>query len=71
MSPRGCVVFTATDPARPWSGGVTIDGIGGFDRDLAWDEDSTALKHCQREGVLPKFVSGKERVWDSALDHRT
>ena len=26
MSPRGCVVFTATDPAGPWSDGTTIDG---------------------------------------------
>ena len=42
MSPRGCVVFTATDPAGPWSDGVTIDGIDGIDPDLAWDDDGTA-----------------------------
>jgi beta-xylosidase len=42
MSPRGCVVFTATDPAGPWSDGVTIDGVGGIDPDLAWDDDGTA-----------------------------
>jgi xylan 1,4-beta-xylosidase len=42
MSPRGCVVFTATDPAGPWSDGITIDGVGGIDPDLAWDEDGTA-----------------------------
>ena len=42
MSPRGCVVFTATDPAGPWSDGTTIDGIGGIDPDLAWDDDGTA-----------------------------
>jgi xylan 1,4-beta-xylosidase len=42
MSPRGCVVFTATDPAGPWSDGTTIDGIGGVDPDLAWDDDGTA-----------------------------
>jgi beta-xylosidase len=42
MSPRGCVVFTAADPAGPWSDGVTIDGIGGIDPDLAWDDDGTA-----------------------------
>ena len=28
MSPRGCVVFTATDPAGPWSDGTTIEGVG-------------------------------------------
>jgi xylan 1,4-beta-xylosidase len=42
MSPRGCVVFTATDPAGPWNDGITIDGIGGIDPDLAWDDDGTA-----------------------------
>ncbi len=42
MSPRGCVVFTATDPAGPWSDGTTIDGVTGIDPDLAWDDDATA-----------------------------
>ena len=42
MSPRGCVVFTATDPAGPWSDGVTVDGIDAIDPDLAWDDDGTA-----------------------------
>jgi xylan 1,4-beta-xylosidase len=42
MSSRGCVVFTATDPAGPWSDGITIEGIGGIDPDLTWDDDGTA-----------------------------
>ena len=42
MTPRGCVVFTATDPAGPWSDGITIDGVDGIDPDLAWDDDGTA-----------------------------
>jgi len=42
MSPRGCVVFTATDPAGPWSDGTTIDGVDGIDPDLAWDDSGTA-----------------------------
>ncbi|BCY11700.1 glycoside hydrolase family 43 protein [Actinoplanes sp. L3-i22] len=41
-SPRGCVVFTAEDPAGPWDDGVTLDGIEGIDPDLAWDDDGTA-----------------------------
>ncbi|MFG2961324.1 family 43 glycosylhydrolase [Streptomyces sp. NPDC048291] len=41
-SPRGCVLFTASDPAGPWSDGVTIEGINGIDPDLAWDEHGTA-----------------------------
>lgn len=39
---RGCLVFTAEDPAGPWSDGVVIDGLFGIDPDLAWDEDGTA-----------------------------
>jgi beta-xylosidase len=42
MSRRGCVVFTATDPAGPWSDGTTIEGIDGIDPDLSWDDEGTA-----------------------------
>jgi xylan 1,4-beta-xylosidase len=41
-SARGCVVFTASDPAGPWSDGTTITGVDGIDPDLAWDEDGNA-----------------------------
>ncbi|GLY07769.1 glycoside hydrolase family 43 protein [Actinoplanes sp. NBRC 101535] len=34
---RGCVVFTATDPAGPWSDGTVLAGLNGIDPDLAWD----------------------------------
>ena len=36
------MLFTATDPAGPWSDGLPIEGISGIDPDLAWDEDGTA-----------------------------
>jgi xylan 1,4-beta-xylosidase len=39
---RGCVVFTASNPAGEWSGGITIAGLHGIDPDLAWDEAGTA-----------------------------
>jgi xylan 1,4-beta-xylosidase len=39
---RGCVVFTATDPAGPWSDGTSIPAVTGIDPDLAWDDDGTA-----------------------------
>ena len=38
----GCMVYTAVDPAGPWTG-VRIEGIEGIDPDLAWDEDGTAI----------------------------
>ncbi|WP_225232207.1 glycoside hydrolase family 43 protein [Klenkia terrae] len=40
---RGCVVFSATDPAGPWSDGVPVPAVEGIDPDLAWDDDGTAL----------------------------
>lgn len=42
MGGRGCVVFTATDQAGPWSDGTTIEGVAGIDPDLAWDDDGGA-----------------------------
>ena len=38
---RGCVLFTAVDPAGPWSEGLPL-GIDGIDPDLAWDDDGAA-----------------------------
>ncbi|WP_433832649.1 family 43 glycosylhydrolase [Actinoplanes sp. CA-015351] len=40
--PRGCVVFTASDPAGPWDDGTPIAGIEGIDPDLAWDDEGNA-----------------------------
>ena len=42
MGGRGCVLFTATDPAGPWSDGVMIEAVDGIDPDLAWDDAGTA-----------------------------
>ena len=42
MGSRGCVVFTAEDPAGPWSDGISIPAVTGIDPDLAWDDDGTA-----------------------------
>lgn len=39
---RGCVLFTATDPAGPWSDGTVIEAVDGIDPDLAWDGEGTA-----------------------------
>lgn len=40
---RGCVVYSATDPAGPWDDGVLIPGIEGIDPDLAWDDAGVAI----------------------------
>jgi beta-xylosidase len=40
---RGCMVYSATDPAGPWDDGIHIEGVEGIDPDLTWDEDGTAI----------------------------
>lgn len=35
---RGMLVFSAENPAGPWSNGVDVEGPQGIDPDLAWDE---------------------------------
>lgn len=39
---RGCVIFTATDPAGDWSDGIPVTGLDGIDPDLAWDQNDAA-----------------------------
>lgn len=45
----GTMLFTATDPAGPWSDPVHLPGVKGIDPDLAWDEDGTCW--CTFAGV--------------------
>jgi len=42
MFPARCVLFTATDPAGPWSEPIELPGVTGIDPDLAWDENGVA-----------------------------
>jgi xylan 1,4-beta-xylosidase len=35
---RGMLIFSASNPAGPWSNGVDVEGPQGIDPDLAWDE---------------------------------
>ncbi|WP_324788105.1 glycoside hydrolase family 43 protein [Streptomyces sp. H51] len=46
---EGNMLFTATDPAGPWSDPVRLPGVEGIDPDLAWDEDGTCW--CTVAGV--------------------
>ena len=77
MSPRGCVVFTAADPAGPWSDGTTIDGVGfyglgagvpvtpwdwSFDLD---DETATTMLSACPQGVVLVLHSPPQGHCDS------
>jgi xylan 1,4-beta-xylosidase len=39
---RGSLIFTADDPAGPWSDGIVMQGVSGIDPDVAWGEDGSA-----------------------------
>lgn len=50
MAPGGgTMVFTATDPAGPWSEPVRVPGVAGFDPDLAWDDQGRCW--CTYAGI--------------------
>ena len=45
----GTVLFSATDPAGPWSEPVPVPGVTGIDPDLAWDEQGRC--YCTYAGI--------------------
>ncbi|MGW6935979.1 glycoside hydrolase family 43 protein [Lentzea sp. NPDC054927] len=45
----GNMIFTATDPAGPWSDPIPLPDVGGIDPDLAWDDDGNCW--CTVAGV--------------------
>ncbi|MDX8035337.1 glycoside hydrolase family 43 protein [Lentzea sp. BCCO 10_0856] len=45
----GNMIFTATDPAGPWSDPIPLPAVGGIDPDLAWDDDGNCW--CTVAGV--------------------
>lgn len=42
----GNLLFTATDPAGPWSDPIPLSAVRGIDPDLAWDEAGTCWCTC-------------------------
>ncbi|MFM9552404.1 MULTISPECIES: glycoside hydrolase family 43 protein [Streptomyces] len=49
VSGDGNLLFTATDPAGPWSDPIRLTGVHGIDPDIAWDVDGTCW--CTTAGV--------------------
>ena len=64
---RGTLVFTAVDPAGPWSDGVAVEGVDGIDPDLAWDGDDCYLTYSgtdpvrSRSGPAPRHPASAGR----------
>ncbi|MET9685501.1 glycoside hydrolase family 43 protein [Streptomyces coeruleorubidus] len=49
VSSDGNLLFTATDPAGPWSEPIKLPGVPGIDPDLAWDDEGNCW--CTVAGV--------------------
>ena len=50
VSGEGNLLFTAADPAGPWSDPIRAPGVAGIDPDLAWDTDGTCW--CTFAGIF-------------------
>ncbi|MFG2577190.1 glycoside hydrolase family 43 protein [Streptomyces sp. NPDC048481] len=74
VSGGGNMLFTASDPAGPWSDPVRLPGVHGIDPDLAWDEDGVCW--CTVAGVSQvridpytgETLGTPRRLWSGAPD---
>jgi beta-xylosidase len=65
----GNLLFTADDPAGPWSDPIRLSGVGGIDPDLAWDGDGNCW--CTVAGVAQVRIDpatgqsfgSPQRIW--------
>ncbi|MFE0458835.1 glycoside hydrolase family 43 protein [Kitasatospora sp. NPDC058965] len=68
----GNLLFTATDPAGPWSDPLRLPGVPGIDPDLAWDEDGTCwctvagISQVRLDPVTGETLGEPERTWSGA-----
>ncbi|MGC0335335.1 glycoside hydrolase family 43 protein [Streptomyces sp. SLBN-8D4] len=74
VSSDGNMLFTATDPAGPWSDPVRLPGVPGIDPDLAWDEDGTAwctvagVSQVRLDPYTGRTLGEPHKVWSGAPD---
>lgn len=55
--PEGHLLMTASDPAGPWSDPVYVQGLPGFDPDIAWTDDGTCLvTYCHIVDWVPQGI---------------
>ncbi|MDX3661543.1 glycoside hydrolase family 43 protein [Streptomyces sp. ID05-26A] len=68
----GNMVFTADDPAGPWSDPVLLPGVGGIDPDLAWDEEGNCwctvagVQQYRIDPATGETFGPAHRVWSGA-----
>ncbi len=69
VSSKGNFIVTASDPAGPWSDPHWIEGAGGIDPSLFWDDDGKAY-YTGTWPVMPGS-GDREMIWLSEIDFRT
>ncbi|MEU1518451.1 glycoside hydrolase family 43 protein [Streptomyces sp. NPDC005811] len=69
VSADGNLLFTATDPAGPWSDPIRLPGVRGIDPDLAWDDDGTCwctvagVSQVRIDPLTGETLGEPRRVW--------
>jgi xylan 1,4-beta-xylosidase len=65
----GTMVFTATDPAGPWSEPIKVPGVTGIDPDLAWDEEGrcwctyAGIEQIRIDPATGRSLGRPNRLW--------
>jgi len=65
----GTMMFTAADPAGPWSEPIRVPGIGGIDPDLAWDEQGrcwctyAGIEQVRLDPATGQTLGSPRRLW--------
>lgn len=74
VSGDGNVLFTATDPAGPWSDPIRLPGIHGIDPDLAWDSDGNCwctvagVSQVRIDPLTGESFGPQRRIWSGTPD---
>ncbi|MFI9461560.1 glycoside hydrolase family 43 protein [Streptomyces xiamenensis] len=69
VSHDGNVLFSAADPAGPWSDPVRLPGVKGIDPDLAWDEDgrcwvtTAGISQIAIDTATGQTIGAPRRLW--------
>ncbi|CAL9530692.1 Non-reducing end alpha-L-arabinofuranosidase BoGH43A [Streptomyces sp. enrichment culture] len=69
VSHDGNVLFSAADPAGPWSDPVRLPGVKGIDPDLAWGEDgrcwvtTAGISQIAIDTATGQTIGAPRRLW--------
>ncbi|MGI5183484.1 glycoside hydrolase family 43 protein [Dactylosporangium sp. CA-152071] len=69
VSAGGNQLYTATDPAGPWSEPIPLPDVAGIDPDLAWDADGTCwctvagVSQVRLDTATGSVLGEPQRIW--------